>query len=326
MKTPSVFKSVVMAVILAAVLSLQPVFAQEESTCHSSSEARAIVLERNAECKFLNFGFITDVHVSGVKDLGRYAAPNLEHFVDFCNERIVDFAASGGDIYSAYDARREDALQLIPVAMSYFNRIEVPVFMTKGNHDRNGKLSQEETLTNIQYHLLCEQHTGDSEVHFNADDPYGNYYYVNFPEEKARLVNLNCFDACYLQNAGIHEKQLAWLAAEAMNPCSFPEEGWCVILMAHDCSYCGEDFWTIVDALNQSGRGEVAAFIHGHIHNDKSTVVHGVNCIGVSCGYCKEDELGTPEEDCFSVFTLDTRDRILYETRVGRGSDRSFAW
>lgn len=298
----------------------------DSSSMHTPEEVRAIVLERNAERKFLNFAFITDVHACGVKDLGRYAEPCLEHFIDFCNERICDFAAFGGDLYSAYEATRGDALQLIPVTMSYFNRISIPVFMTKGNHDRNGKVSQEETLTNIQYHLLCERHTGDTDVHFNEADPYGNYYYVDFAAEKVRIVNLNYFDSCVMQNAGIHEHQLEWLATEALNPSAFPGDGWCVILMAHNYVRCGEDFWSIVENLNGSGKGEVAAFIHGDRHEDLEAVVHGVNCIGVARGYCSASDLGTPAENCFSVFTLDTADRILYETRAGRGHDRSFSW
>ena len=293
---------------------------------HSAADARSIVLERNADRKLLNFAFITDVHASGVKDLGRFAGPCLEHFVDFCNERICDFAAFGGDLYSAYGATRADAVGLIPVAMSYFNRIEIPVFLTKGNHDRNGKLTQEETLTNIQYHLLCERHTGSADVHFNGADPYGNYYFADFPTEKVRVVNLNYFDACVLQKSGVHETQLAWLAAEALNADRFPGEGWTVILMAHNYESCGEDFWSIVDTLNRSGKAVVAAFIHGDMHEDLHAVVHGVNCVGVACAYCGETELGTPKEDCFSVFSLDTVNRVLYEPRVGRGHDRSFTW
>lgn len=308
--------------VLFIFLLLLPAAAYAQYT---PSQARAKVLSYNSESKFINFAFVTDVHVVGKTYEKRLAGPNLENFVSLCNERYCDFAAFGGDLFSAYDAKWEEAVDDIPEAMSYFNRIDIPVFMTKGNHDRNAKMTQEETITDIQYHLLCERNTGNTELHFNSKDPYGNYYYADYPAEKVRVIILNYFDAGIMQNPGIHGKQLDWLAKEALCPSSFPK-GWTVLMFAHYYKECGDRFWEILDRFNSRGKGSIAAFIHGHTHLDLHTVEHGINIVGVQCGYCSENELGTPDENAFSVFTLDTERRVLHETRIGRGSSRDFTY
>lgn len=307
-------------ILAVSILACMSAYAQE-----SIDSAREKVLSYNAEDKFINFAFITDVHTRGKEDLGRYSEPCLEHFVSLCNERYCDFAAFGGDLYSAYGATWKDAVKLMPESLKYFNRIEIPVFMTKGNHDRNGKLTQEETISCTQYHLLCETHTGDADVHFNPEDPYGNYYYADFQLEKVRVIILNYFDASYLQKAGVHDKQLDWLETQALNPQTMGE-GWTVLMFSHNYKWCSERFWALLERLNASGSACVGGLIYGDLHKDKFSNEHGVNQICVRCGYCQKEQLGTPEEDSFSVFTLDTKARILHETRVGCGQNRDFPY
>ncbi|MCM1176503.1 MAG: metallophosphoesterase [Clostridium sp.] len=308
--------------IFYILFMLMPVAASAQVT---QAQARAKVLGYNSENKYINFAFITDVHIIGKTWEKRYARENLEQFVSLCNERYCDFAAFGGDLFSAYDAQWGEAIEDIPAAMEYFNRIDIPVFMTKGNHDRNAKMTQEETITDVQYHLLCGRNTGNADLHCNPDDPYGNYFYVDYPEEKVRVITLNYYDSGIMQEAGIHGRQLDWLAKDALNPSRFPK-GWTVLMFAHYYKECGEKFWKIVDRFNSKGKGSIAAFIHGHTHHDLYAVEHGINIIGVRCGFCSEKELGTPDENAFSVFTLDTDSRILHETRIGRGCNRDFPY
>ncbi|MCF0176459.1 MAG: metallophosphoesterase, partial [Bacteroidales bacterium] len=273
--------------------------------------------------KNLTFAFITDVHGAGKTLEGRYAEPNLEKFVKECNSGRCDFAAFGGDLFSAYGATRKEAMEFISVAMKHFDRVRIPLLMTKGNHDRNAKISEEETISNELYHQLCHERLSEIPgILFNPDDPKGNYFLADFASRKVRAIVLNYFDACVMQNAGIHEKQLEWLRTTALAP--FGEEGWTVLLFAHNYERVGDAFWEIVEDFNLAGRGRIAGFIYGDTHEDQYAFEHGINLIGVECGYCSRSQLGTQEENCFSIFTLDPAAGLLREKRVGRGADREF--
>lgn len=303
-------------ILLLLLLIPASAFCQE-----TISGAREKVLGYNNADKFVNFAFITDVHAAGKKELDRHASACLDDFVSLCNERWCDFAAFGGDMFSAYEASQSEAFELMSVPMSWFNRITIPVFMTKGNHDRNGKISQEETVTNTQYHMLCERNFGGADVRINPEDPYGNYFFADYVREKVRVIVLNYFDECVMQNSGFHDLQLDWLERSALGTL---EDGWTVIMFSHSFKSAGERFWSIIDDVTASGRVSVAALIHGHHHKDLFEQKHGVNVIGVAAGFCSGAQVGTPDQTCFSVFTVDTRNRILHETRIGRGENRDF--
>lgn len=302
--------------ILLLLLLPVPALCQE-----TVSSARERVLGYNIVDKFVNFAYITDIHASGKRELDRHVGQCMDDFVSLCNERWCDFAAFGGDMFSAYEATRAEAIELMAIPLSWFSRITIPVFMTKGNHDRNAKLSQEETLTNTQYHMLCEQNLGCADVHFNPEDPYGNYYYVDYAQEKVRVIVLNYFDAAMMQKMGYHDRQLSWLEQSAFGTIG---EGWTVVMFSHAYSASDEGFWNLIDAVNASGKCTIAALIHGHTHKDLHATLHGINVVGVAAGFCSGSQLGTPDQDCFSVFTVDTSDRILRETRIGRGENREF--
>lgn len=318
----NIFKSLLSFLCAISILFSSAFQADGQNT---AAQAREKVLEYNSQEKFLNFSFITDVHIDGKTNDIRCAKNNLEHFVSVCNEGYCDFAAFGGDAYSAYNATRSEAYSYASQALEYFNRIRIPFYATKGNHDRNAKINQEETITNTQYHLMFHNRLDRNLVRFNPDDPYGNYFYVDYPVEKVRIIVLNYFDSQQMQKAGIHDRQLEWLAGRALDfqDCGNPCE-WTVVFFAHHYKQCGEGFWKTVEQRQTLTGFSTAAFIYGDTHQDQSCVEHGMNMVGVICGYCKPEECGTPSEDSFSIFTIDTKNRRLIETRIGRGKDRIF--
>lgn len=289
------------------------------------AQAREKVLEYNLHDKFINFLFITDIHFDGKTEDVRCAKVNLEHFVSACNEGYCDFAAFGGDVYSAYGAAKGEALEYISEAKEYLDRIRIPLYMTKGNHDRNAKINQEETISNIQYHLLFHNHIIGDNVRFNKKDPYGNYFYADYPDEKVRIIVLNYYDAQDMQKAGIHDRQLEWLDLQALDFKDYgnPSE-WTVVFFAHNYKQCRDRFWKIIEQKRKATGIRTAAFIYGDTHMDQYDIDHGMNMVGVVCGYCTPEEENTSSEDSFSVFTIDTVEHRLIETRVGRGKDRIF--
>ena len=294
---------------------------------NTADRAREKVLEYNKDNKFINFAYITDVHINGKNDEVYCTKPNLQHFVSVCNEGYCDFAVFGGDAHSAYGTTKNEAFGYISEVSEYFNSIRIPLYATKGNHDRNAKITQEETISNIQYHLLFHNHLDRNIVRFNPSDPYGNYFYADYALEKVRIINLNYYDAQDMQEPGIHDKQLAWLDEVAMNfsNCDDPSD-WTVVLFAHYYRHCGECFWKIIEEKREKAGVKIAGFIYGDSHSDQFSFERGMNMVGVMSGYCTPEEVGTPSEDSFSIFTVDTQNDCLIETKVGRGEDRRFCF
>lgn len=298
---------------------------QTSEAQNTIAQAREKVLEYNIRNKFINFLFITDIHFDGKTEDVRCAKANLEHFVSVCNEGYCDFAAFGGDVYSAYGATRSEAFEYISKAEEYFSRIRIPFYMTKGNHDRNAKINNSETISDTQYHLLFHNHITGNNVEFNKEDPYGNYFYADYPDEKVRIIVLNYYDAQDMQKAGIHDRQLKWLEGQALEFSGYgnPSE-WTVVFFAHNYKQCGDRFWKIIEERQRATGIRPAAFIYGDTHRDNYDIEHGINMVGVLCGYCTPEEENTFSENSFSIFTIDTEEHKLIETRIGRGKDRIF--
>ena len=57
----------------------------------------------------------------------------------------------------------------------------------------------------------------------------------------------------------------------------------------------------------------------GHTHNDAYNTDNGYNYISCTTGYLK-----TSGDVVCSIFSIDTTNRKIYETRIGLGSDREF--
>lgn len=295
------------------------------SAQNTSARAKEKVLGYNRDNKFVNFAYITDIHINGKNDEVYCAKPNLQHFVAMCNEGFCDFAVFGGDAHTAYGTTRDEAFGYISEVSEYFNSISIPLYTTKGNHDRNAKITQEETISNVEYHMLFHNHLDTNVVRFNPNDPYGNYFYADYPMEKVRIINLNYYDSEYMQEPGIHDKQLMWLDEIALDFSNYENPSdWTVVLFAHYYKHCGERFWKIIQEKREKTGAKVAALIYGDSHFDQFSFEHGMNMVGVMCGYCTPEQVGTPSEDSFSIFTVDTLNECLIETKVGRGEDRRF--
>lgn len=157
---------------------------------------------------------------------------------------------------------------------------------------------------------------------------------------------------CY----GYQQNQLEFFAKHALN---FKDkdapENWSVVILQHLTSAKGftdglvynEDvFWGILDAYqkgsayeikrtrgdfpielsvdyrNQS-EGTVVGIIQGHLHRDKYAKVNGVNVIATKkSGLLEENQLGYNME----IFTIDTKNKILYSTRYGEGENREWEY
>jgi hypothetical protein len=278
-----------------------------------------------------------------------------------CNERFVDFAVHGGDIITDYCQTREETIKAFDSVTSYTGEVMCPVFFTKGNHDGNGKcfpradmdnidwsntyyvayasgdviglktVTEEtwdgvsqlftsnvaditEVVSNPQFFMLT-QNAIDA-VH-DENNKFSGYFYKDYNDYGIRIIVVNAYEVPTSQSGtgntnydapGVSQDQINWLEDALdteMKVLVFghpPVEG----LPSGLCN-------------KMKNKTNLIAYIHGHQHQDTNTTYQGIHSIGVINAF--GTSLNT-KYYAFSVFTINTEDGHIYETRIGTGNDR----
>ena len=208
-------------------------------------------------------------------------------------------------------------------------------------------------LSPAQQLILLQNHVDNKVV--DENNPLGCYFYVDRPDLKLRIIVLNSFPIRY--NNGVSERvstysQGAWLANTALH--LEDPTNWKVIVFSH--SIVENTVLNALDAFvhgtrkklstnyddwadfREQGPGKLIANIHGHGHRDEEQVVNDILTIGTNCGFTEKAYL-FPASDAtktgfsFSVFTIDTDNNVMYETRIGdknpyepQGRTRHWSW
>lgn len=80
------------------------------------------------------------------------------------------------------------------------------------------------------------------------------------------------------------------------------------------------------------GKGTVIAIITGHHHADTTVIKNGILTISVRTAAINADkvedsgEKRNKDDISFGIFSIDTKNKIIYETKVGRGNDRKWSY
>lgn len=179
-------------------------------------------------------------------------------------------------------------------------------------------------ITKYQYYLLTQK-LSDNEVTRSDTDPYGAYYYKDYSELGVRVVMLNFYDQeaqdqtyGYWEAGGLSTTQMNWL-----NNVALDTENEVIVF----CHWYNAALTSALGTFVNNG-GKLIAFIHGHSHEDQYENTGGFNNIGVRNGFGITTEMtADPNKSfAFSAFTVDTVNKVLYETRLGKGIDRSFSY
>jgi|GEM_PF-5586213 len=309
----------------------------------------------------IEFAFITDTHKFGPSADVRYADKNISEFVKYCqNTPSLKFALFGGDFINAYDTNKKQALFCLERARQDFVGLGIPFYATKGNHDCNGKQRTPEGRRDGTQIVLDHEFfnffspvsptnplADSTGIVYDVNNKEGNYFYRDFPEQKFRLIVLNDYDRDSLEYFGYHGLQVKWVAEKALNFTDKQNpEDWCFIMVGHGLSVNmyehalnriihayvrgqlleDSDHGAIYrgDYHNQK-RAKMVAFLAGHQHDDMYQRTEDYNMITMSRGFATGGEVDS-EPICFDHFTLNTKDKTLYEKRIGRGRDRLFSY
>lgn len=184
------------------------------------------------------------------------------------------------------------------------------------------------------------------------------YFYVDYPEEKIRMIFLCSFsyvfkDGVFKKIYDIDEEQAKWFENEAIEV----GKDWTLMLCSHDVPFASisdddepgdtkENGAAVLKALVKAKkeRGfDVAAWFIGHFHGDMIKIRDGINFVMVASetayvpqlwsmgdpngpGYFPERELGTVTEDLWDSAILNKKDRTVTLIRFGAGKNRKVSY
>ena len=314
----------------------------------------------------VRFGFITDVHVSASDNYAYHNSkysPGLMCAVrDMANVGTWFF---GGDAITGDYATKDAARVDLSYFRQLYKDIWPDMYSVFGNHDygnngnNSGVTSNWDDVYWVYNALIRDKERGFVSIHgpkVESDTRYSTKgwqafgsYVMDCEAEKVRFI-------CMSENFGgnfTHQKD--WLEARLNEK----ESGWTIIIINHR-SVVTDNGSVIIDAkltnsnsimpvctaYNTTGKATVACIIGGHCHYDYVMFAGGeheptdgvysgtgIPVIAVTCdlnGKNGEDytgrTTGTTFEQAFDVFQIDTRNRMIYTTRIGGGSDRAIRY
>lgn len=284
----------------------------------------AIKLNRNN--RYMNIGFFTDTH-SNVND----AKDSISYMEKLALSGVCDLCIHGGDLISSYDMDFEGFTEAMLKIINTYKQIKNMHFI-KGNHDNNHAVSSDNSFVKYQYNMMFKNN--ENGAVFNESDPFGGYYYIDNPVLKVRIIILNAFYS-YTEHSDLNfgEIQKSWLYNTALNTDDL--DGYSVLIFSHHYTNNCE-IVDILKAFNDKGTtygdytfdanstAKFVGIIHGHNHYDTYRNVSGYNAIGVTKAFADIADIGTDDEVAIDIYTIDTDNSILYQTRIGKGSSHSY--
>lgn len=208
--------------------------------------------------------------------------------------------------------------ELEDVIKEDLSSLKIPVHIVPGNHDYN-------------------YFRGNTELVY----PQTPQYYVDYHEQKLRLIFIDSFDPKEQARYGFTEYCIYWLES-LMN--SLPK-GYCCIIFSHVPPLVRLQAWAkeirnrekLMKVLDSHSHN-ILAFINGHNHCDYlfNDLYNGnFPIISINCAKCEcflehkpEDavvpyrQLGDRTQESFDIMAVDTDKREIYFTRFGSGNDR----
>lgn len=285
--------------------------------------ANEVVREQSASTLTVLFG--TDVHY--IRGYDNYAPvyEKVREMVDFSRRVGVDLLALTGDLIDGnapLDVQFRDLFDLVSLVKQADT---TSVILSQGNHDDCSWFAYKQALgaegvisKREWYNAVVNRIRTSFPITVNPAEPDGGYYYVDYPVQKIRAINLNTSDNplvleedgkhlvqqyCSQWAFGFQQAQLQWLANALQLPA-----GWSVIFFSHTSPLIEEDmhnrdlFAALLRAFRNGECGtlvsedamypatvsydytqnrgcDVLAHLYGHYHCDTVKVVDGITCV-----------------------------------------------
>lgn len=300
-------------------------------------DEKTSIIQTNSENCALNgdsFIFFTDYHIEN--NVG-YSHLLMKKIVENTTINRVVF---GGDVLNS-SPTSEEALEKIRKFAERFSYFEM--YPVRGNHEYNlnSATSGVQKLEESQiYNYLIKPI--ENKI---TKMPNGLFYYQDNTNQKIRYIFVDTKHESYISYP-VTEAEIQWLKDRLTEL----EHDWSVIVFSHQgmSGSWGTGYTpnakTIIDAIQSvldTMSATFVAFISGHNHCDTDsnnptynyTYENDFLIISVTCDARQEDtvsgysqEIGTINEHAFDVFSIDTLNRTIKATRIGRGVDREWTY
>ena len=285
-----------------------------------------------------SFVFITDVHWQSNQ---KHSPILAKQIMDATN---VDKIICGGDLIGG--GAKAPMIKLMSDCVNSFKSIG-RFYSLLGNHDTNkiGADSSSDYFTKANAYALMQK-----ESDFIMD--YGNpcYFYFDNPTAKTRYICLDTGE----ESTPLDSTQSTWLS----NTLASMPSGYHALVFAHiiyqtattwhiglqpselERTAFMNDVCDILDAFNANNSDKfIEAIFGGHTHIDADFVTSGgIPIVLTDCDTRQtftetssgsgvaNHAVGTVNEQCFDVTTIDYANRTIKCVRVGRGSNRTITY
>ena len=318
-------------------------------------EAEDKILSRN-KSGLTSFSFITDIHAEN----GTYSPmANINSFNRIGNSGLVQFGMCAGDITTGKyeDLKSGKGLYNIEYLSNKLKQNNSTTLFARGNHDCNTRNDSSVAISGKQYYeTVLKELNEDGKINVDKNNTDGDYYYYDLEDRKIRVCVLNAFNGENYEFI-FGQNQLNFVANEVLNLSTKDNsQDWQVLFLTHtvDSSKAhlevpkdNEKLYSIINAFQEGkkyekddinidysmqGKGTVIAIITGHHHLDTTMIKNNILIITVRSAspLMDRDYLNTEQYNendiSFDVFSIDTENKKLYSTKVGRGKDRQWTY
>lgn len=272
----------------------------------------------------VEFFFVTDTHwVDNAKRSGEI----LGYLSDKTRIKDVVF---GGDAILSHNTTKAGAINEIRDFYDAYNK-EFNLHTTLGNHDFNSN-SNADSSTYLNENELYTMTMRFSEPYVNTEKTT-KYGYWDNTSQKVRFIQFERYEG------GTFNSEITSWVKSKIDELS---EDWTVILFSHAywagaaggnvTMLSGND--AFIESITADAQATIACWIVGHCHCDVSDNSLGVLAISTGCDIYTQSAqyggptmtLGTDTEQCIDCYQIDTKNRKIYITRIGAGSDREFSY
>lgn len=315
------------------------------------AEDKILSLNKNG---LTSFSFITDIHAEN----GTYSPmANINSFNRIGNSGLVQFGICAGDITTGKyeDLKSGKGLYNIEYLSNKLKQNNSTTLFARGNHDCNTRSDSSVAISGKQYYeSVLKELNDDGKIIVDKNNKDGDYYYYDLEDKKIRVCVLNAFNGENYEFI-FGQNQLNFVANEILNLSTKDNsQDWQVLFLTHtvDTSIAHseapkdtEKLYNIINAFQEGkkyekddlnidysmqGKGTVIAIITGHHHLDTTMIKNNILIITVRSAspLMDRDYLNTEQYNendiSFDIFSIDTENKKLYSTKVGRGKDRQW--
>lgn len=278
----------------------------------------------------MKFLLLTDTHYV-VNGTWEDSLSNMEKVV---SKTEIDGIIHLGDITDGI-ASREVNLEYIDRVINGMKQLNLPLYVTLGNHDSNYFFNNIDKFTDLEQYeyYLKDSHSQDTKL----------YYYKDFNNIKLRVLFLHSFDYREMIRYGFSEEEAEWFEKVLDNT---PNE-YRILIFSHVPPLPEIHFWSdkirngermveMAEDFEERTGKKILAWIHGHNHADAVYRERKFPIVSIGCNKYeyfldkKPEGSVTPErkrnhasQDLWDVLCIEEDKDTLEFIRFGAGEDKT---